>query len=55
LAVTPLLSLRLSSLSKTERLAHVIDSLVRVSRRVEWITDLLALESDYAVTVACRK
>lgn len=31
-----------TGLSKTRRLAHMSDSLVRVSRRVRWVTDLLA-------------
>ena len=42
--ITPLLSLRLKSLNKTFGLAHMLDSLVRVSRRVGWMTDLLALD-----------
>ena len=33
----------LKSLFKTLKLASMLDSLVRVSRRVRWITDLLAL------------
>jgi hypothetical protein len=42
--IAPLLSLRLNSLNKTFGLAHMLDSLVRVSRRVGWMTDLLALD-----------
>ena len=38
-----MLSLRLTGLFKTVRLARVINSLVRVSRRVGWITDLLVV------------
>ena len=33
----------------TQKLAHMLDSLVRVSRRDEWITDLLTLDNDFYV------